>query len=407
MAYASLPSDLALVDIAVEAKDVLGSPHIRSDLHFGASAQLIGGNVNTLSGEEHAHRRRIESILFTKEPIERYEHDVLVPAFHRRLAARAAEREADGLVRDDLIDLARAALIPMISALIGIDGVEGDEAVARIHRYSEVFGEGASSEWVPPDARDAIMRRALEARAEFAESYFRPSLERRRQALARHAVGEAEEPPVDLLVQLAREPSLDEQQMLNEVVFFVVASTSTTSHSIPHIVTELWRWRDANPDRADRLSDPAFLREAAAEALRLHPVVPALIRKTLCPVDLSTGRHLDESQRIAVDLNACNRDRTIVEGEPDAFDPDRTVRGLPRWAYAFGVGPHTCLGRSFAIGGPNAPTGGRASLGAVPRLLVLLLEAGIAPDPSAPRPALRTDTASERYQAFPVVFANL
>src|SRR5690348_14767559 len=39
------------------------------------------------------------------------------------------------------------------------------------------------------------------------------------------------------------------------------------------------------------------------EALRLHPVVPALIRKTLCPVELSTGRRLAPETRIAADLN--------------------------------------------------------------------------------------------------------
>ncbi len=80
---------------------------------------------------------------------------------------------------------------------------------------------------------------------------------------------------------------------------------------------------------------------------------------------------------------------------------------MPRWAYAFGVGPHTCLGRAFAIGGPNSPTGGRAALGAVPRLVVELLAAGIELDPTAPAPVLRTDTAADRYQAFPIVLRNL
>lgn len=399
---------LARVDTAIEAKDVLGSHDIRSDLHFGASRALIGGNVNALSGEEHARRRRIEAVLFTREPVERYENDVLVPALHRRLAERAAERAADGLVRDDLIELSRAALIPMVSALIGIDGIEDAASVAAIHRYSEIFGEGASAEWTVPEQQAAVMERALAAKAEFAERYFGPSLERRRAAIAAHAAGIGPEPPVDLLVQLTRDGEIDEGQMLNEVVFFFVASSSTTSHSMPHVFTELWRWVEAHPDQVHRLDDPVFLRDAAAEALRLHPVVPALIRKTLCPVDLSTGRHLAEETRIAVDLNACNRDRTVVEGDPEAFDPDRGTRGLPKWGYAFSVGPHTCLGRAFAIGGPNARTSdGRSALGAVPRLVTELLALGIAPDPAEPPPVLRTDTASERYAAFPVVLRNL
>jgi cytochrome P450 len=398
-----------MVDTAAEARDVLGSHDIRSDLHFGASQALIGGNVNALSGEEHARRRRIEAVLFTREPIERYENDVLVPALHRRLALRAEERGPDGLVRDDLIELARAALIPMISALIGIDGIEDAASVATIHRYSDVFGEGASSEWAIGD-REAILRRSLDAKAEFAERWFRPSLQRRREALAAHAAGDGPAPPPDLLVQLAKDGTIGEDAMLNEVVFFFVASSSTTSHSMPHVLTELWRWRDAHPDRADRLDDPAFLRDAAAEALRLHPVVPALLRRTLCPVDLSTGRHLDADLRVAVDLNACNRDPAVVGGDPAAFDPDRETNGVPRWAYAFSVGPHTCLGRAFAIGGPNASAttqDGRASLGAVPRLVHELLRLGIAPDPLEPPPTLRTDTASERYVAFPVVLRSL
>jgi cytochrome P450 len=406
MAYGAI-AGLELVDTAVEARDVLASHDIRSDLHFGASRELIGGNVNALSGDEHARRRRIEAVLFTRGPVERYENDVLVPALNRRLAERIAARRDDGLVGDDLIDLARAALIPMISALIGIDGVVDAAAVATIHRYSEVFGEGASSEFAMDD-RESIMRRALEAKAEFAEHWFRPSLERRRAALAAHEAGTGDEPPVDLLSQLARDVTLTEQQMLNEVVFFFVASSSTTSHSMPHVMTELWRWVDAHPGEEERLGDAVFLRDAAAEALRLHPVVPALIRKTLCPVELSTGRRLPPETRVAVDLNACNRDETIVEGDPATFDPDRAMRGTPRWAYAFGIGPHTCLGRSFAIGGPNAGTaGGRATIGAVPRLVQELLAVGIAPDPAAPPPVLRTDTASDRYAAFPVVFRGL
>ena len=95
MAYGAI-AGLELVDTAVEARDVLASHDIRSDLHFGASRELIGGNVNALSGDEHARRRRIEAVLFTRGPVERYENDVLVPALNRRLAGRRSARRGGG-----------------------------------------------------------------------------------------------------------------------------------------------------------------------------------------------------------------------------------------------------------------------------------------------------------------------
>jgi cytochrome P450 len=333
---------------------------------------------------------------------------VLVPALERRLAARAAERGEDGLVRDDLIDLSRATLIPMICSLIGIDGVDDEGAVAAIHRYSEVFGEGASSEWLTDgEERTRILERAVNAKREFGETFYRRSKERRERLLAEAAAGNGPAPPVDLITLLLRDGGVDDAEMLTEVAFFFIASTNTTSHAVPHVFDELWRWLERHPDQADRLDDPEFLRAAAAEALRLHPPVPSLIRKSLCPVDLATGRHLAESERVAVDLNAINRDTAIVDHDPHGFDPDRALRSLPKWAYSFGIGPHTCLGRAFAMSGPKAPVGGRSSLGAVVRIVSSLLEAGIAPDPAAPPPRLRTDTASDRFAGFPIVLRNL
>ena len=154
--------------------------------------------------------------------------------------------------------------------------------------------------------------------------------------------------------------SWDEDDLLRECIFFLVASASTTTHSAPHTLLELDHWFGEHPEDLARSSHLGFLQRAVSEALRLHPPVPALLRLALADVVLSTGRRIAAGEALALDLNAVNRDPEVFGDDADRFDPDRThgARTHP-YGLSFGSGPHTCPGASWpwAAAPPARSTG--------------------------------------------------
>jgi len=397
-----------------EAVELLRSADVETVLHMRDSAPLLEGSVLTLSGRRHLDRRRIEARLMARDALRHYEDAVLVPAIGARLAERTARRRDDGLVDDDLLVLVRRVLVQLTARMIGLDGTDDASELERLYDCAERFGEAASVEWSLGDHTE-IVRRGLAASDEFVDRWFATSLARRRAIVDRHRAASpsngslpASDLPVDLLTMLLVHASeLDDDLIRREAIFFLLASSSTTTHAAPHVVMEILDWLDAHPDDRPLLEDVDFAKCAVNEGLRLHPPVPALLKRTLTDVTLSTGRVVPAGEFLAVDLDAVNRSPDVVGPDPERFDPRRPyARSAHPYALSFGDGPHMCLGRPLATSttrtGPDDGT-----VGTLVRLVVELGAAGIALDPAAGLPQPRTDTSVDRFATFPVVFTRL
>ncbi len=396
-------AEMTRITSSTEVEEILRSPDIAADLHNRDSFPLLGGSVLTLTRGDHLTRRRLEARLFARDALHVSEQEVLMPAVRRRLASRvAARRDPTESVTDDLLMFSRMVLVEMTARLIGLDGIDGDVELERLYECAERFGEAASVEWALTD-HDQIVLDGLAASEIFVERWFRASF-RRRQELIRTG----QPAPLDLLSLLIEHaPEMDEDEVRREAIFFLLASSSTTTHAVPHIVLELLHWIDDHPEDASKVDDVAFVRQAVNEGLRLHPPVPALLRRSLREVTLSTGRTIAEGECLALDLDTAVREVAVSGDHPERFDPYRPMAGGAHpYGFSFGGGPHTCLGRPLATS-TSKTNPDEAAAGTIVVFMMELMAAGMRLDPRFGDPRRRTDTAADRFESFPVIFTEL
>ena len=384
-----------------EAQDILRSESFAPDLHNRHSYPIVGESILTLERDAHLQRRRTELPLFSRPALERYEFEAVVPSIR---AAFAGVPEGGGTL--DLLRVMHTALLRVSAAVIGLDDVTSPGQAQHLRSIAQRVGEAASAEWTTQDVAD-IVGQALAAKQEFVEAFYGPARSRREGLVAAWRGGTLEEAelPLDLITILLKAYSdWDEDKLLRECLFYLAASSSTTTNAAPHVFMELWRWIGDHPEDRTILGDASFISLAVAEALRLHPTVPALIRKALDDVTLTSGRSITAGQEIAIDLNRVNCDPAVFGETATRFDPRRPPPPMvPRYATAFAAGRHTCIGRRMAAGsGTGVLENDGEPVGVLARLMLELFRYDVTLDPDRP-PVLRTDTVAERYETFPVI----
>jgi cytochrome P450 len=386
-----------------EAVEVLRSPRFSAAVHHRKSYPVFGGVVLSLHGAEHMMRRRAEQSLFSRSALERYERDYLIPTFDASLkAVQELAGDADS-VEVDLVQLVQLALLRMTAALVGIDGIETDEDALRLRQIGVVLGTAVSVEYSTRDVNEVIAE-ALTVKAEFIERYFLPAWQRRKALLDTAGPHDSETEdsasPTDLMTILMQTyPDWDQDDFVRECLFFVTASSNTTTNAAPHAFGELARWFGDHPEDRDRISDTKFMQNAVAEAIRLHPAIPWIIRRANADVQLTNGPLIPAGDLAVVDTNAANRDVNAFGPDADQFNPHRTVSGsVQRFGFAFAGGPHMCPGRPVAIGGVTRAD--EENVGALVLMLQRLFEVGarLGDEP----PTVRPDMQDVRYSRYPV-----
>jgi cytochrome P450 len=149
--------------------------------------------------------------------------------------------------------------------------------------------------------------------------------------------------PTDLLGVLCQQEIggrlLSDQEILLHVVLLIGGGVDTTTSVMGAAV----KWLAAHPEERSRLREnPALMKTATEEFLRLFAPVTGLARTAKCPVDVA-GAHFEEGDRVILMYSAANYD-------PSAFDDPHTVQ-LDRWPNkhtTFGLGGHRCIGLHIA-----------------------------------------------------------
>ncbi|MGE3619183.1 MAG: cytochrome P450 [Acidimicrobiia bacterium] len=383
------------------AHEVLRSGLFQPALHSKASAPLFGDSVITLEGREHLTRRRTELPLFSWQNIERYQADAVGPALRQELEAQRAA--ADGRTVDvDLIGLVRLALLRATATILGVEGVVTSEDAARLQQISDIVGVAAVLEFSTLPVAETIAQ-AMAARDEFVDRYYRPAHARTAAEVAAGALdADNVEGRANLLeLLLARYPGWDDDALIRECLFFLTASANTSSNAAPHLFGELARWFEAHPEDRPLIEDAGFMQRAASEALRLHPPVPALLRRALEDVELSDGRTIAEGALLAVGLLDANRDPTRFGPDADRFDPHRVVAGkVHPYGMSFGMGPHACPGRPVAVGSGHGRDTDTVPMGIVVMVTQELFRQGARL--SEQPPTVRDGMMDVRYARFPI-----
>jgi cytochrome P450 len=388
-----------------EAYAILVSPHFASELHRRISYPIVGESLVTLHGQEHQTRRRTEMALFTHEALRDYEFQAVLKTVREGLDGAVGGVPPGQLARVDLSRLMQTALLNVSVMLVGLD----DVAFEHLRDIARALFEGTTSEFNTRNAQQAI-ESALAAKAEFARRYYYPSKARREALIARWRAGElsASDLPRDLLtVLLTKYAEWDDDRLLREVLFFLVASSNTTTHATPHVLFEVLKWLERNPHERDALRDKVFLQRVTGEGMRLHPPVPVLIRKALQDVEVGPSRLMIRAgDMVVIDLYSANQDREAFGADAVEFNPRRHTGRRHIYGVSFGFGPHACPGRTVALGGrtetSGADAGSSTPIGVIVRVLDELLRRGVRLDPDDP-PQLRDDTAANRFSVFPVL----
>jgi cytochrome P450 len=134
--------------------------------------------------------------------------------------------------------------------------------------------------------------------------------------------------------------SLTDEEALSMLSALVLGGFDTTSA----LITSGLIWLDANRSaHAELLADPTLMTNAADEFLRLW--APSLGGGRNVTRDLAFGgRQMAANDRILLSWAAANRDPAIFEAPHEV----RLDRPNASRHFAFGVGPHRCLGSELA-----------------------------------------------------------
>jgi cytochrome P450 len=132
---------------------------------------------------------------------------------------------------------------------------------------------------------------------------------------------------------------LDQMEVVAMLICIVSAGVDTTANAASHMLDIL----EKRPHLRDRLiREPEVIPKAIEEFLRYITPVACEARVVTKPTEIN-GVSIAEDDRVTVNWLAANHDPAAFP-DPETIDFDRH----PNRHYAFGVGPHRCLGLHLA-----------------------------------------------------------
>lgn len=370
--------------------------------------EFQSGNLAMSNGEVHRQRRRLLNTLVRPEQLIRFREDIILPSVDRWLT-RAVKKNDQGAYACDLAGVVELIFLEFAAKIIGIQGVESEDGMARLRGCAlPIFGGLSASHF---EDREAVTQAGIAAKKVFVEDFYRPSLEYTQRQLERIEAGELseEDVPLNLLQMIAsraHDTYADEEVGVKEAILFFVATTGTSVQAVLSTVEYLLDWFETHPEDRASIEDMEFISHALQEALRLRaPFVPFLTR--LAVEDLEAGDiKINAGDEIQAWVARAGRDESVFGADANEFNPRREVPdGLSRYGLAFATGPHQCLGLRAVLGNDGKS-------GSHLRLVQGLFRAGIRRDPAHAAqvlPLKHSDDPRDQiptYISFPVVLEN-
>lgn len=179
--------------------------------------------------------------------------------------------------------------------------------------------------------------------AEIRERRLAPDLAERTDVLSRLILAGAESDDAS--------DRLDDTELRDQLVTLLLAGHETTATALAWALYEVGRSPEllARTQRAADEGDDAWLDAVLKESMRLHPVIPMVVRTLMKPatiggVDLPAGATVGPSIIVS-------HQRTEAFPDPEVFRPERFLGHNPpanTWI-PFGGGVRRCIGAGFAL----------------------------------------------------------
>ncbi len=144
---------------------------------------------------------------------------------------------------------------------------------------------------------------------------------------------------------------LTDEELRDQLVTLLLAGHETTATALAWALYELGSnpVEHARARAAARAGDDDFLEAVLKESMRLHPVIPMVVRTLQRPVTLA-GWDLPAGATVGPSI-LLSHARADNHPDPDRFDPSRFVGGNPpvnTWI-PFGGGVRRCVGAGFSL----------------------------------------------------------
>ena len=276
------------------------------------TGRVVGPSMLSRDGAEHDRHRAPFAAPFRRAPV------------LERFAGRVGEEvEAliDGVEANGRAELRSAFAAPLAAAIaahaLGLGAVRTD---AVLGWYEAIVGA----------VTDATAGRDLP--------------ESGRKAFA--ALAGAIEPELDrdagsslVAAATAGAGRLERHEVVSNAAILLFGGIETTEGMIATAIAHLL----AEPEQLALVrADPALLRGAVEESLRLEPAAATIDRYATRDVSFG-GASIAAGDLVLISLAAANRDPAVFE-RPDVFD----VRRAPNRHVTFAAGPHVCIGMHLA-----------------------------------------------------------
>ncbi|MEV5650920.1 cytochrome P450 [Nocardia sp. NPDC052254] len=314
---------------------------------FTALAPLTGSAALLVNdGVRHRHLRRLVAPAFTVRRV----------SDHRDTVVRHIEAAVAGWATDDVVEvhvpLRRAMRLATVESLFGEAAMrrsEGlDDWLHDIHRAIDTDVLGGSLE---RGAGSAVWRRALLARSSVHRWVVAEIEQRARQA----------DPGRDVLGTLLRGVDgtrLTDDEITDQLISLLEAGAETTAAQLSWmlycVLREPGLWADVRAAAGGPAATTAVgLDHIVSETMRLYPATAIVSRKVATEFDLA-GRRFRPGDLLIFSPFHTHRLPSVWR-DPERFDPSRWVPGSERYHrpapyefLPFGLGPHRCIGATFA-----------------------------------------------------------
>jgi cytochrome P450 family 135 len=329
------------------AKQVLtGDPEIfRAGDTNGLFRPVVGSHsILLLDGEEHLRNRRILLPAFNGSHAQQFADQVREIAEKRVASWKLGDRLS---LQDEMEKISFESIMRVV---FGADRVESLERLREL--IPEMMDRCDSAFTMVPWFRRELAgstpyARLMRSVAEVDDVLYELISERRRDPL-----NQLRDDALSLLLQATYEDGtpLEDRLVRDELLTLIMAGYETTTNALAWALERLLRSRE----QLERLrgeieaGEEAYLESVVKETLRCRPVVPVVARRLSEPAVVG-GYMLPGGTILMVSIYLVHHDPDSYP-EPEEFDPERFVDGVPEGAawIPFGGGTRRCLGASFA-----------------------------------------------------------